>query len=64
MKDELKNIEIALIASDISKINIDYKRIKAEAESLQKELAGMTSKNTEDNTKLEKLKTAMLKIAE
>lgn len=64
LKEELKNIEIALIASDISKINIDYKKIKSEAESLEKELAGMTSKNTEDNTKLEKLKLENLKLEE
>jgi len=63
-KEELKNIEIALIASDISKINIDYKKIKSEAESLQKELTSMTSKNTEDNTKLEKLKLENLKLDE
>lgn len=63
-KEELKNIEIALIASDISKINIDYKRIKSEIDNLQKDLAGMTSKNTEDNTKLEKLKLENLKLEE
>lgn len=64
LKEELKNIEIALIASDISKINIDYKKLKSEAESLQKELASMTSKNIEDNTKLEKLKLENLKLEE
>ena len=63
-KEELKNIEIALIASDISKINVDYKRIKSEIDNLQKDLAGMTSKNTEDNTKLEKLKLENLKLEE
>lgn len=64
LKEELKNIEIALIATDISKINIDYKRIKSEAEALEKELANMTSKNTEDNIKLEKLKLENLKLDE
>lgn len=64
LKEELKNIEIALIASDISKINIDYKKIKSEAEALEKELMSMTSKNTEDNTKLEKLKLENLKLEE
>lgn len=64
LKEELKNIEIALIASDISKINIDYKKIKSEVESLQKELTEMTAKNSEDNTRLEKLKLDNLKLEE
>jgi len=64
LKDELKTIEIALIASDITNINIDYKKIKTEIETLQKELSKITSNNTEDNTKLEKLKLEQLKLEE
>ncbi|MBE6154168.1 MAG: chromosome segregation protein SMC [Firmicutes bacterium] len=64
LKDELKSIEIALIASDITNINIDYKKIKTEIETLQKELSKITSNNTEDNTKLEKLKLKHLKLEE
>lgn len=64
LKEELKNIEIALIASDISSIHLNYQKIKTEVENLQKELAGMTSKNSEDNMKLEKLKLQNLKLEE
>ncbi len=64
LKDELKNIEIALIASDIASINMKYKKIKTEVASLQKELVGITAKNSEDNTQLEKLKLENLKLEE
>lgn len=64
LKEELKNIEIALIASDISAINIDYKKIKLEVDTLQKELSQMTTTNSEDNSKLEKLKLENLKLDE
>lgn len=63
-KEELKNMEIALIASDISEINVEYKKIKAEVAALQKEEQDMTSINSEDNTKLEKLKLEKLKLEE
>lgn len=64
LKEELKKIEIALIASDISTINIDYKKIKLEVDTLQKELSQMTTTNSEDNSKLEKLKLENLKLDE
>ena len=64
LKDELKNIEIALIANDVSKINIDYKKVKAEVESLEKELTKTTSNDAEDSSKLEKLKLENLKLDE
>jgi len=64
LKEELKNIEIALIASDITSINIDYKKIKAEVEKYEKELSLMTTNNTEDTSKLEKLKLENLKLEE
>jgi len=63
-KEELKKIEIALIASDISAINIDYKKIKTEVDSLERELSQMNSNNSEDNSKLEKLKLENLKLDE
>ena len=64
LREELKNIEIALIASDVSKINIDYKKVKAEVEALEKELTKMTSSDAEDSSKLEKLKLENLKLDE
>lgn len=64
LKEELKKIEIALIANDISSINIDYKKIKLEVDTIQKELSEMTTTNSEDNSKLEKLKLENLKLDE
>ncbi len=64
LSEELKNIEIALIAGDIAEINIDYKKIKTEVEALQKELTTMSTNNTEDSSKLEKLKLDDLKLDE
>ena len=64
LKEELKNIEIALIANDVASINIDYKKIKAEVDILEKELAKMTSTGAEDTSTLEKLKLESLKLEE
>lgn len=64
LKEELKNIEIALIANDVTSINIDYKKIKVEIEALEKELAQISTNNSEDNSKLEKLKLDSLKLEE
>lgn len=64
LNNELKNIEIALIAKDIASINIDYKKIKTEVDTLKKELTSVSSNNSEDNSKLEKLKLESLKLEE
>ena len=64
LSEELKTTEIALIANDIANINIDYKKIKNEVITKQKELATLTTTTTEDNTKLEKLKLDLLKLEE
>ncbi len=64
LKNELKNIEIALIATDITSINTEYKKLKAEVLSLEKELTSINKNNTQDNSKLEKLKLEDLKLAE
>ncbi len=61
---ELKDIEIALIASDITSINIDYKKIKIEVAKLEKELAAISSNNAEGNSHMEKLKLENLKLEE
>ena len=64
ISEELKSIEIALIASDIASINIDYKKIKAEVDLKSKELTLMNTNNSEDSSKLEKLKLEDLKLEE
>ena len=64
LKEELKSIEIALIATDVATINIDYKRIKNEVDIIKKDLAKMTSSGAEDSSLLEKLKLDNLKLDE
>lgn len=64
LTNELKNIEIALIASDITSINIDYKKIKVEVAKLEQELTTISTSNLEGNSHLEKLKLENLKLEE
>lgn len=64
LKDDLKNIEIALIANDITEINIAYKKIQAEVDTIKKDIAKISSNDAEDSSKLEKLKLENLKLEE
>lgn len=61
-KDDLKNIEIALIANDIEKINEEYKTLKDNVTRLSSEVEQLTSNNTSDDSKLEQLKLLSLKV--
>jgi len=61
-KDELKGIEIALLGSDIKKINDVYQESKERLEKLNDELIGMDSSSSQDNTKLENLKLESIKV--
>ena len=62
LNNELKSIEIALIASDITTLNLDYKKLQMEITNLEKELAKIDVTNTEDSANLEKLKLEDLKL--
>lgn len=64
LNNELKKIEIALIAHDISNINIDYKKIKLEVDLLEQEIAKATTNTSKDNSILEKLKLENTKLEE
>ncbi len=64
LKEELKGIEIALVASDITKINNEYTRIKAEIDELEEKVLSLSSTNSEDSSKVEKLKLENIKIEE
>lgn len=61
-KDDLKNIEIALIANDIENINNEYKELKENVARLTSEVEELTSSNTSDDSKLEQLKLLSLKV--
>jgi len=64
LNEELKKIEIALIAYDITNINTDYKKIKLEVELLEEQIAKVTSNTSKDNSILEKLKLDNTKLEE
>jgi len=61
IKDELQNIEIALISSDITKLNYKYQDNKSKIQTLNEELLKINSSNTNSETKIIEYK---LKIAE
>lgn len=63
-KEELKEIEIALIASDIKRINDEYETTKTSIELLSEQLSNMSNSTSVDDTKIETLKTKSIKIDE
>jgi len=64
LKEELKGIEIALIASDITNINNEYNHLKAEIETLEEKVLSLSSSNSEDSSSIEKLKLENIKLEE
>jgi len=64
LKEELKGIEIAIIASDITKINVEYTKLKSEIEELEEKVLSLSSTNLEDSSSIEKLKLENIKIEE
>lgn len=64
LKEELKGIEIALVASDITKINAEYTKLKVEIEELEEKVLSLSSTNSEDSSSIEKLKLENIKIEE
>ena len=63
-KQELKDIEIALLASDIKKINDTYQEKKTLLEKANEDILNMDNSNAGDEAKLEKLKAKQLKLDE
>jgi len=64
LKEELKGIEIAIIASDITKINAEYTKLKSDIEELEEKVLSLSSTNLEDSSSIEKLKLENIKIEE
>lgn len=60
IKKDLENIDIALIVTDITDINSEYKILKKEIESLKEKL--LTLKNVEIDSKIEKIKLNSLEL--
>ncbi len=61
-KEELTNIEIALIAHDIENIHNEYGKIQERVKYLNNELERISLINDTDNTKVDKLKLKSLKL--
>lgn len=63
-KSELKGIEIALLATDIKKINEEYSACKSSLDALNEEILKMDNNQSVDNSKLETLKNRSIKLDE
>lgn len=61
-KGDLENIEIALIANDIEKINNEYVKVKDRVKYLSEDLERLNLSNTTDSSKVEELKLKSLKL--
>lgn len=60
LKEELENIDIALIAKDITDLNLEYSRVLEEINSLKEKV--LNTKDTGEETKLETLKFRNLEL--
>ncbi len=61
-KDNLKNLEIALIVNDIKKINLEYNKLKARNEELKSLIEELTAKINKDTATLEISKLSNLEV--
>ena len=61
-KDNLKNLEIALIVNDIKKINLEYNKLKARNEELKSLIEELTAKINKDTATLEVNKLSNLEV--
>ena len=61
-KDNLKNLEIALIVNDIKKINLEYNKLKQRNEELKSLIEELTAKINKDTATLEVNKLSNLEV--
>ncbi len=61
-KGDLENTEIALIANDIEKLNVDYVKVQERVKNLNEEIEKISLTNTIDSSKVEKMKLDALKL--
>ena len=64
LKEELKNIEISLIAKDITEINEKYTETKEKIKTLEEESVEITNSNKEDLANIELKKLEIIKVEE
>ncbi len=61
-REDLESIEVALIATDIEKINNEYLSVKERVKRLNDEVIDLNSSNNTDSSKVEELKLKGLKL--
>lgn len=61
-KESLEQIEIALLANDITQINVEYNDVKEKVKQLTADIEGMEFDNSSGNSKIDQLKLESLKL--
>lgn len=61
-KESLEQIEIALLANDITQINVEYNEVKEKVKQLTVDIEGMEFDNSSGNSKIDQLKLESLKL--
>ena len=61
-KEKLENIEIALLAYDIDRINYEYDKVTKEIEDVSKEILSLSNKSTVEDADISELKEDLYKI--
>ena len=64
VKEELEEIEIALITNDITKINYQYQQNKRKIDELNEELVSITTTTNTNEVKIEEFKTKLNELNE
>lgn len=61
-KESLEQIEIALLANDITQINVEYNEVKEKVKQLTADIEEMEFDNSSGNSKIDQLKLESLKL--
>lgn len=64
LTEELKNIEVALIANDVTSLNFKYQNSKNRIDVLNKEILAIGTSNSANESKIEEYKLSIYKIDE
>lgn len=64
LKEQLEELEISFIATDIKSKNEEYQRLKMEVSELEKEIINLSSNSSKSNNELEALRLENLKLEE
>lgn len=62
IKEKLKNIEIALTANDLEKLNNNYHQTKHKIKNLETEIASKINKSTTNDAEIEKINKTILEL--